>query len=216
MSEIALPPIAFMGLVSGTISVDSFLSAGLGVRTACAENGLLGAGARFLDVGCGCGRVARTLIQDPIGAYVGFDRHWPMISWARREIASADPRFQFDHFAVTSHYDHIDGVEGTVDVKEFRWPYEDNSFDSVLLASVFSHMPMDEIRVYMRQIHRVLAPGGKVFASYLLKHQVEAEMEGFNYLFDPEEIETMLREELFEARFVEETSQAWWVATPIK
>src|SRR5439155_7699 len=51
-----------------------------------------------LDFGCGCGRIARQLIQqDPRPrAYLGIDVHRGMIQWCRENLAPRAPGFRFD------------------------------------------------------------------------------------------------------------------------
>jgi ubiquinone/menaquinone biosynthesis C-methylase UbiE len=44
-----------------------------------------------------------------------------------------------------------------------RLPYDNNSFDLVHVACVFHHIPPGQRQLWMREIHRVLKPGGEVF-----------------------------------------------------
>lgn len=64
-----------------------------GLRNLLNQHGMLACGASILDVGCGCRRLARNLVDLPIGSYTGFDRHKDMIDWCAREISSRDPPF---------------------------------------------------------------------------------------------------------------------------
>ena len=50
---------------------------------------------------------------------------------------------------------------------QVSFPFSDGSFESVLLASVFTHMPLPEIRNYLNEISRVLSPHGSVLLSVL-------------------------------------------------
>ena len=54
------------------------------------------------DFGCGCGRVARQLIQQSPRPqrYVGVDLHKGMIDWAERNLAPAASNFSFLHHDV--------------------------------------------------------------------------------------------------------------------
>ncbi len=51
---------------------------------------------------------------------------------------------------------------------EFPWPFEDGSVDEVLLSHVVEHVPTvmvegrDALVVMLEELHRILAPGGKV------------------------------------------------------
>jgi SAM-dependent methyltransferase len=54
------------------------------------------------DFGCGCGRVARQLLQQNPRPrrYVGIDAHRGMIDWCRENLSPIDPNFQFFHHDV--------------------------------------------------------------------------------------------------------------------
>jgi SAM-dependent methyltransferase len=120
---------------------------------------------RFLDVGCGCGRIARELIPQPLRSYTGFDRHEGMVEWCRREIAARDSRFRFDYYPVKSLYTAWDAQAGSIDAAAIDLPYPAASFDAALVASVFTHMLPDEVRQYVGELARVLRPGGKTLLS---------------------------------------------------
>src|SRR3990172_10936881 len=46
-------------------------------------------------------------------------------------------------------------------------PYKDNSFDGICAYAVFEHIPNDKIPNVLKEIHRVLKPGGILFISRL-------------------------------------------------
>ena len=165
---IPMPPVEFQTLVCGTGGEPLFEEVGCWLRDVLHQQGMLTSGARLLDVGCGCGRLARYLIELSIGSYHGFDRHKGMVDWCIQQIGSHDPRFRFDYFDLKSAYTVLDGQAGTIDAQTFRFPYPDASFDSVLLASVFTHMPPDETRQYLSELARVMRPGAKALLSVFL------------------------------------------------
>ena len=162
---IPVPPVEFQTLVSGPGNEGIFEEVGCWLRDALDQQGMLRADASFLDVGCGCGRLARYLIELPIGSYIGFDRHRGMVDWCVQEIGSHDPRFRFDHFDLRSVYVVWDDQAGSIDARIFRFPYADASFDAVLLASVFTHMSPSETRNYLGELARVMRPGAKALLS---------------------------------------------------
>ncbi len=55
-----------------------------------------------LDFGCGCGRLARQLIQQEPRPrrYVGVDLHVGMIQWCRENLEPLAPGFEFHHHDV--------------------------------------------------------------------------------------------------------------------
>ena len=122
---------------------------------------MLQSNANLLDVGCGCGRLARALLDAPIGSYTGFDRHKGMVDWCLQEIRSRDPRFRFDYFDLKSVYTVLDHQAGSIDAETFRFPYAEAAFDAVILASVFTHMPPVQTRHYLGRIGQGDATGGQ-------------------------------------------------------
>jgi len=56
------------------------------------------------DFGCGCGRLARQLLQQnpKPRRYIGIDVHKGMIKWCRNSITPVDPNYQFFHQDVYS------------------------------------------------------------------------------------------------------------------
>lgn len=118
-----------------------------------------------LDVGCGQGRMARPLIGFfKGGSYAGFDIVPSAIAWCRGEYAElAD--FKFIHADVfNKRYNKV----GRILAKDYRFPFEDDSFDRVFLTSVFTHMHAEDVENYLSEIARVLKPGGKCLISWFL------------------------------------------------
>lgn len=163
------PPHEYMALVCGQVPVPelhaNFQWAGQIIAAILEQQGMLGEHVRLLDIGCGCGRVARYLLEKPLASYVGFDRHRGMIDWCASEISSRSPKFEFLFFDVTSSYQNKDGQKGQISATEFKFPFDDGAFDTVLLMSVFTHMPVKEISNYLRETHRVLSLQGAVLLS---------------------------------------------------
>ena len=163
-----LPPAEYMRLVSGEHPNlrEHFESAGRRLAEQLARREMLEPGSRLLDIGCGCGRVARHLLDSPIAAYAGFDRHPGMIEWAQSHIGDRDSRFQFQHADVESGYTGLDNNVGSVAGPEFDFPYEDGSFTGALAASVFTHLDFATTGRYLTETARVLGPGGRALADY--------------------------------------------------
>jgi ubiquinone/menaquinone biosynthesis C-methylase UbiE len=166
--ESTLPPVEYMRLVSGDQPNlrEHFERAGRQLAVHLGNREMLEPGARLLDIGCGCGRVARHLLGSSIAAYAGFDRHRGMIEWAQSHIGSRDDRFRFQHVDVQSGYEELDGDVGTASAAQFVFPYEDGLFTGALAASVFTHIDLAATSQYLSETARVLAPGGRVLADY--------------------------------------------------
>lgn len=121
---------------------------------------------RVLDVGCSCGRIAAEFTTYlTSGTYDGFDIEGPAIEFCRRVISPRYPNFRFVHADLyNAHYT----PDSKVPASEYRFPYNDESFDFIFLTSVFTHMQRPETLRYLAEIARTLAPGGRVFATFFL------------------------------------------------
>jgi ubiquinone/menaquinone biosynthesis C-methylase UbiE len=107
------------------------------------EPGLQGA-RRILDVGCGPGQFTILVAERVPGAEVwGVDVAPTMIELAREHARRSAVTDRL-HFAVA-------------DVA--RLPFPDGLFDAVLSSGSIKHWPDQEVA--LREIHRVLAPGGR-------------------------------------------------------
>jgi SAM-dependent methyltransferase len=128
---------------------------------------------RVLDIGCGVGRLAvpLTTTLGTRGRYDGFDVASYMIDWCTRNITAGHPNFHFTHADVrTSTASHDLGVNAA----EYVFPYEDSTFDLAYAGSLFTHLTPDAATNYLKQIARVLKPGG-VFASTWNMYNAETE-----------------------------------------
>lgn len=119
-----------------------------------------------LDFGCGCGRLARQMIQqDPQPrAYLGIDLHPVMIEWCRRNLTPAAPSFEFRHHDV--HYPSWNPGEGKPDTLPF--PAADGSRSLVIAHSVFTHLIQAHAEFYLGEVARVLAEDGHFEATWFL------------------------------------------------
>jgi ubiquinone/menaquinone biosynthesis C-methylase UbiE len=101
-------------------------------------------GYRVLDVGCGAGRTPVFLAKEYELRMIGVDLHPGMVA-ASRELARREK------------------VEGRVSFRQADaqdLPFEDNSFDAVIVESVTAFPPDQQQAV--REYARVLKPGGYV------------------------------------------------------
>lgn len=123
---------------------------------------------RVVDVGCGIGRMARPLtrILDPGqgGHYEGFDVNRDGIGWCRRRYH----RYPHFRFTVADLFNQRYNPGGAATAAEYRFPYEDGSADLVVCTSVLTHLLEADADHYLAEIARVLAPGGRVLATFFL------------------------------------------------
>ena len=122
---------------------------------------------RVLDVGCGVGRLAVALTDylDSKGSYEGFDVVPEEIAWCTAQIASRFPNFRFQLADVRNRTYSPNGAMGA---SSYTFPYDDASFDLVVVASVFTHMLSQDMEWYLMEVSRVLKRGGRCFVSFYL------------------------------------------------
>ena len=136
----------------------------------------LGPESRVLDIGCGPARLltGMTAVFGRVSQYVGLDVHAGTITWAQRHLATDDETVVFRHLDIFNARYNRRGRPLTG--REFL-PVSSASFDVVVLISVFSHMRLDDIKRYCREIERVLVSGGKVYLTLFVEHGVSDETE---------------------------------------
>lgn len=122
---------------------------------------------RVLDVGSGIGRMARPLTEYllPTASYTGIEIVGGGVRWCERHISARFPHFRFIHADVHNPTYNADGRQLA---SRYTFPFDSNSFDFVIVTSVFTHLRPDALDNYLREIGRVLAPGGRCFATFLL------------------------------------------------
>ncbi len=112
-----------------------------------------------LDVGCGCGRMARTLVYHPyIKQYIGFDVIRENIDWCERSIVPLSKgRFEFHYLDVCSRaYNPAGKLKGT----DVVFPAVDGAISFAFAGSVFTHLLREDAKHYLREVRRALAPDG--------------------------------------------------------
>ena len=143
----------------------------------------------ILDLGCGCGRMAIPLTRylDTTGAYHGLDIYKDGIEWCAEHITSKFPNFRFQSVDI---YNKRYNPGGNESASSFRFPYQDDHFDVVFAASVFTHLCKKEMLWYLSEISRVLKKNGRCLVSFFLfnetaKYDVDPKRNNleFNYVF---------------------------------
>jgi SAM-dependent methyltransferase len=148
-----------------SVGVGDFRRIGDDLFRLLVELGRLRPNERVLDVGSGTGRVARPLTAYlTTGSYDGMDIVGRSIDWCRRAYRSF-PNFRFHHADL---YNRAYNRAGAAVAADYRFPFDHTSFDFVLLTSVFTHMLAHDTHHYLREIARLLGPGGRVFITAFL------------------------------------------------
>lgn len=120
-----------------------------------------------LDVGCGVGRVAIPLAGylTSQARYEGLDVVPERIQWCQENIT---PRWSNFRFRLADVFNKASNPGGHKQAKDYTFPYEDEQFDFAFLISVFTHMLPEDVEHYLRELKRVLRPGGRCAITYLL------------------------------------------------
>jgi SAM-dependent methyltransferase len=129
---------------------------------------------RVLDFGCGCGRIARQLIQQRPRPqrYLGIDLHRGMIEWCRANLAPAADGFEFVHHDVVQPSFN----PGAEKPATLPFPAEDHAFTLIEATSVFTHLTQSAAVHYLSEVARVLEPGGFLHATWFLFRKDEYPM----------------------------------------
>jgi SAM-dependent methyltransferase len=123
--------------------------------------------SQILDVGCNTGLVPYGLVHLlKEGSYSGFDVVAPLINWATENITSQFPAYQFQYQDI---HHPLYNPSGAIAPEQFIFPYDDHSFDLVCISHWFMHLQPHICRHYLRQIFRVLKPGGRcIFKCWMI------------------------------------------------
>ena len=121
---------------------------------------------RVLDIGCRAGRMAVPLTGF-LGAdacYEGVDSWEEGTAWCQRTVTPRNPNFYFSE--IETERDRSRGAaacqRGTA-----RLPYDDETFDFVILASIV-HLSPDVFQNYLGEAARLVRRGGTYFGTWFL------------------------------------------------
>lgn len=122
---------------------------------------------KILDVGCGTGLMG--IASEPFlgrdGRYVGIDVIEGDIDFCRNHYPS--PAFEFIHFNVNNP-----AYAPSQESKKLQWPLGRSSFDLVTALSVWTHLSEEDALFYIKEVNRVLKPGGKAIITFFLLDEV--------------------------------------------
>jgi SAM-dependent methyltransferase len=142
-----IPPLKLRLKVAGTADLHAFFHGGklaaAGIRDNLARHGVeMQRLNGILDFGCGCGRVLRHWSE--LKGVCGADYQPDLVEWSQANLP----------FATVCR----NGLEPPL-------PYAGNQFDCAYALSVFTHLSEPLQRAWIRDLVRVLRPGGYLFLS---------------------------------------------------
>lgn len=138
-----VPPALLMATTGGHARWASFEKGGAEAIAVFAElvgrnGGDFRTAGRVLDFGCGCGRLARHAPKHTDAAFFGVDYNKMLVDWCAGNLP------------------------GTYTRNQLKPPlsFPDNHIDIMYLLSVFTHLRIPTQTAWLKEFHRVLAPGG--------------------------------------------------------
>ena len=127
---------------------------------------------RFADVGCGAlrGGIKYLAYLNP-GNYYGLDLNLSLIDAGRMELAALNLQDRGANLLVSDKFE----------LHKFK-----TTFHFGIAQSVFSHLPMNHILRCLKEVKRVLEPGGIFYASFLRAPgdiHLESVLQGNNIIY---------------------------------
>lgn len=123
---------------------------------------------RVLDIGCGGGRflIGMQSIFGSFRSYTGLDVRKPVIEWAQRNLTTENISFHWLDLENPRYNRRGKPLEGKV------LPIDDGSADVLALFSVFSHMTLEDIALYLREFRRVMSNDGRAYCTAFVEDDV--------------------------------------------
>ena len=152
--------------ILGQFGGKQFATRGNTIARLLADNAGLKPQDKVMEIGCGCGATALPLtkvLKD--GHFTGLDIDKTSIKACEKNALLKKSKFVFEWMDV---YNTIYNPESKTTAQSYRFPYPDASADVIFLASVFTHMLPDDVSHYIREISRMLRPGGRCFFTTFL------------------------------------------------
>jgi SAM-dependent methyltransferase len=78
------------------------------------------------------------------------------------------PKYSNFHFQYADIYNKSYNPTGKYEAARYRFPYQDESFDSLIAKSLFTHMLERDMDNYFSEIYRVLRKDGRCLVTFFL------------------------------------------------
>lgn len=144
-----------------------FIASGEAIAEMLVAYGGLSPVSAVLDIGSGIGRVARALTArlGPSGSYRAFDPDQRSISWCQSAYQMF-PNFDFLYAPLT--YVNVPHQAEQGLAEDYRFPYDESTFDLVFSISVYTHLSFPAVARYLAESRRVLRPGGLTINTFFV------------------------------------------------
>ncbi|KRA61440.1 hypothetical protein ASD79_04765 [Caulobacter sp. Root655] len=144
-----MPPAILRVMVVGNADPDYFASSGQNTLAEfdalLSATGLgLGQARTILDIGCGCGRLARWLPPEAADRLIGVDINARLLAWSRRHLPGAWRRVELGA----------------------PLPVADASIEALYACSVITHLRESTAADWLADLSRVLTPGGQALITF--------------------------------------------------
>ena len=123
-----------------------------------------------MDIGCGQGRLPIGILRR-LGSlnYLGLDIDKKSIQWCKKYIQNKNVSYLFRHLNIYNERYNNEGIK--ID-NNFKFELESEYFDIVYLYSVFSHTTENDMRIYLKEIARILNTTGKLFFTTFVENNI--------------------------------------------
>jgi ubiquinone/menaquinone biosynthesis C-methylase UbiE len=122
--------------------------------------------AKILEIGCGIGRFAIPLTNylNSSGHYTGVDISKTCVSWCQNNVKSSNGNFQFARLVST--------IEN--DCQKIIFPSDNETYDFIFSSTQLTLLKYEEVHQFLKEIDRVLKPGGICLINYFLwNHSID-------------------------------------------
>lgn len=142
--EVNIPPAHLLMASTGTNDPDWYWASGRAAHRQLADllSTELESGARVLDFGCGCGRVARHWSDEEASVH-GADANREAIVWCRDNLS----------------------LRAVAEVTQPPLSWPDHTFAAIYSLSVFTHLGLNAQQLWFAELARLLRPGAPLVVS---------------------------------------------------